>query len=68
MEGSELGCCLVGLELDEEMQLLVGRLFISAGGLKSVLRPSLVCNSAAWLLLFHHVNSVEKLVSGAVAW
>jgi len=34
VERSELGCFLAELKLDEELQLLLGRVFISAGRLK----------------------------------
>lgn len=34
MERPELGCLLAGLKLDEELQLLLGRVFLSAGRLK----------------------------------
>ena len=40
MERPELGCLLAGLKLDEELQLLLGRAFISAGRLKWLPRPS----------------------------
>lgn len=59
MERPELGCLLAGLKLDEELQLLLGRVFLSAGRLNGCgghFPPQLVCNSAAWLLLLHHFN------------